>query len=31
MDLAVNDYVEVNTNFLVHWNLGATFSGFMIG
>ena len=31
MDLAVNDYVEVNTNFLVHSNLGATFSGFMIG
>ena len=31
MDLAVNDYVEVSTNFLVHWNLGATFSGFMIG
>ena len=31
MDLAVNDYVEVNTNFLVHYNLGATFSGFMIG
>jgi hypothetical protein len=31
MDLAVNDYVEVNTNFLVHYNIGATFSGFMIG
>ena len=31
MDLAVNDYVEVSTNFLVHWNNGATFSGFMIG
>ena len=31
MDLEVDDYVEVNTNFLVHYNLGATFSGFMIG
>ena len=31
MYLAVDDYVEVNTNFLVHFNLGATFSGFMIG
>jgi len=31
MDLAVNDYVDVSTNFAVHSGNGAGFCGFMIG
>jgi len=31
MDLAVNDYVDVSTNFAVHSSNGAGFCGFMIG
>jgi hypothetical protein len=31
MDLAVNDYVDVSTNFAVHHANGAGFCGFMIG
>ena len=31
MDLAVNDYVDVSTNFAVHSANGAGFCGFMIG
>jgi hypothetical protein len=31
MDLAVNDYVEVHSGQLLHWNDNASFCGFMIG
>jgi hypothetical protein len=31
MDLAVNDYVDVSTNFAVHHSNGVGFCGFMIG